>query len=176
MNSNITSPCHLILGGARSGKSRYAEQLAKDSGNEVIYLATAQVLDNEIAERVKRHQNDRPKNWKTIEEPLYLASVIQQWASPERIILVDCLTMWLMNLLANDNPEQLKTEQQKLLKLLPKLPGKVIFVSNEVGLGIIPMGELTRNYVDEAGRLHQAIARLAERVTLITAGLAQQLK
>ncbi len=176
---SITSNCHLILGGARSGKSRYAEQLAKDSGKVVIYLATAKVKDDEIAKRVARHQQDRPSDWQTVEEAIYLADKLQQWASSERIILVDCLTMWLMNLLSDDSDagnNQLKTEQQKLLKVLSQLQGEVILVSNEVGMGIIPLGELTRKYVDEAGRLHQAIASIAERVTLITAGLPLSLK
>ena len=171
--------CHLILGGARSGKSGYAERLAKDSGKQVIYLATAKVMDNEISERVKRHQQDRPSDWKTVEEPIHLAAALQQWASPECVILVDCLTMWLMNLLSDLSPQslqQLEDEQRKLLEQLANLNGSVILVSNEVGMGIIPMGELTRKYVDEAGRLHQSIAALVGRVTLITAGLPLSLK
>ncbi len=167
---------HLILGGARSGKSHYAEQLARDSGKQVIYLATAKVLDNEIAARVARHKQDRPAHWKTVEEPLQLADALQQWAAPEHIILLDCLSMWLMNLLSESSTTLLADEQKKLLQILPELNGDCLLVSNEVGMGIIPMGALTRQYVDEAGRLHQQLAQLADRVTLMVAGLAHKIK
>lgn len=167
---------HLILGGARSGKSGYAEQRAKDSGKDVVYIATAKVMDDEIAQRVERHKQDRPSHWITVEEPLYLAASLQKWASPKRVILVDCLTMWLMNLLTHHNPAQCQNEQQKLLEVITALSGEIVLVSNEVGMGIIPMGELTRQYVDEAGRLHQALAQKVAQVTLMVAGLPHQLK
>ena len=189
---NLSRSHHLILGGARSGKSGYAEKLAKAATQEdhrqnhkqshkqghknVIYIATAKVMDDEIAQRVARHKQDRPSHWTTIEEPLFLADTLQKHASSKHIILVDCLTMWLMNLLSEDNPELLHNEQQKLLEIITDLSGQIILVSNEVGMGIIPMGELTRKYVDEAGRLHQALAQKVDQVTLMVAGLPHQLK
>ena len=167
---------HLILGGARSGKSSYAENLAKESGLEVIYLATANALDDETVKRVEKHKSDRPIEWKTIEEPLQLASCLLQHSTPGKIILVDCLTMWLNNLLMLENPEQLEKERDDFLDCIPKLEGKVIFVSNEVGMGIIPLGELTRKFVDESGRLHQQVGKLVEKVTLIVAGIPMIVK
>ena len=175
-----TTQTSLILGGARSGKSAYAEKLAEElaqpSDRQVIYLATARVLDNEIARRVKRHQQDRPGNWKTLEEPVKLADTLQKWASPRHIILVDCLTMWLNNLLAENKPQQMQNELDKLLSQLATFDGPIIFVSNEVGMGIIPMGELTRQFVDEAGRLHQQLAKQVDQVILMVAGLPHQIK
>jgi adenosylcobinamide kinase/adenosylcobinamide-phosphate guanylyltransferase len=170
---NISS---LILGGARSGKSRFAQQIAEDSGKEVIYIATANILDDEIAARVKHHQTDRPANWQTLEEPLHLALTLQQWASPERILLVDCLTMWLTNLLMLEEPDQLRHETDLFLNTVTELDCPVILVSNEVGMGIIPTGELTRHYVDEAGRLHQQIAQRVDQVILMVAGLPHWVK
>ena len=179
MRNTLKASSHLVLGGARSGKSSYAEQLAKTSDHEIIYIATAKIMDNEIAQRVTRHKKDRPDHWITVEEPLALADKIQEWADPERLILVDCLTMWLMNLLSDDSNQQeiqLHAEQQNLLEVISNLNGQLIIVSNEVGMGIIPLGELTRKYVDEAGRLHQALAKIVDNVTLITAGLPLKLK
>ena len=166
----------LILGGARSGKSRYAETLAKESAKEVIYLATARVLDDEISQRVKQHQLDRPQHWQTVEEPIKLADTLRQWSSTKRLILVDCLTMWVNNLLAENNPALMRNELDKLISQLPDFPGTIIFVSNEVGMGVVPMGELTRQFVDETGRLHQRLAQQADQVILMVAGLPQQIK
>ncbi len=166
----------LILGGARSGKSHYAEKLAIESGKEVVYIATAKVLDEEMVQRVSRHKTDRPTEWETIEEPLALADSLQHWASPDRVILVDCLTMWLTNLLSDSDKSLLQNELDQLLSCLPELPGTLIFVSNEVGMGIIPMGELTRVFVDEAGRLHQQLAQLVDNVVLMVAGLPHIIK
>ncbi|MDH5180289.1 MAG: bifunctional adenosylcobinamide kinase/adenosylcobinamide-phosphate guanylyltransferase [Gammaproteobacteria bacterium] len=166
----------LILGGARSGKSSYAEQRAQASGLHVIYIATATAQDKEMAERITRHRQQRPDHWQLIEEPLDLVTVLQTYAAPDACLLVDCLTLWLSNLLAQDNLGELEQQQAGLLHLLPDLPGDIILVSNETGLGIIPMGELTRRFVDEAGRLHQRLAAQCDRVTLMIAGLPQQLK
>ena len=166
----------LILGGARSGKSHYAETLAMKSNKEVIYLATAKVLDNEISERVKQHRLDRLQHWQTIEEPIKLADTLRQWSSAERVILVDCLTMWVNNLLTENNPGLMKKELDKLISQLAEFAGTIIFVSNEVGMGIIPMGELSRLFVDETGRLHQRLAQQADQVILMVAGLPHQIK
>ncbi len=166
----------LILGGARSGKSRYAETLAQQSGHEVIYIATAQAQDAEMQERITHHRATRPADWHTVEEPLTLAHTLQQYAAPQRVLLVDCLTLWLTNLLCLEDERRLSTETQALLDTLPQLPGHVILVSNEVGLGVVPLGELTRRYVDSAGRLHQQLAAQLETVVFMVAGLPQVLK
>jgi len=166
----------LILGGARSGKSRYAEELAIQSKKQVIYIATAKVLDKEMEERVSHHKNDRPAHWNTIEEPVFLADAIKKQDAPDTIILVDCLTMWLMNLLTEDDESLIKNQQKMLFSHLDALSSDIIFVSNEVGTGIVPMGELTRKFVDEAGRLHQQLAKQVNAVTLMVAGLPQKIK
>ena len=166
----------LILGGARSGKSRLAEQRAADSGLRVTYIATSQALDGEMAARIEHHRARRPAHWGLVEEPLALARVLREQAAPERCLLVDCLTLWLTNLLMLDDPARLAAERQALLEALPELPGRIILVSNETGLGVVPLGELTRRYVDEAGWLHQALAAACQRVTFTVAGLPMVLK
>ena len=166
----------LILGGARSGKSRLAEQRAADSGLRVTYIATSQALDGEMAARIEHHRARRPAHWGLVEEPLALAQVLREQAAPERCLLVDCLTLWLTNLLMLDDAARLAAERQALLETLPELPGRVILVSNETGLGVVPLGELTRRYVDEAGWLHQALAAACQRVTFTVAGLPMVLK
>ena len=166
----------LILGGARSGKSAYAQQCASISGLPVIYIATATAGDEEMQDRIHRHQEDRPSHWQLIEEPIYLADVLQTHATARTCLLVDCLTLWLSNLLCQEDETRLRAELDKLLGVLPELPGHIIFVSNETGLGIIPMGELSRRYCDEVGLLHQKLAKLCDSVTFMVAGLPQKLK
>ncbi|QAX84158.1 bifunctional adenosylcobinamide kinase/adenosylcobinamide-phosphate guanylyltransferase [Pseudomonas sp. DTU12.3] len=166
----------LILGGARSGKSRLAEKLASDSNLAVTYIATSQPLDGEMSDRVAHHRARRPAEWTLIEEPLELARVLRENASAERCLLVDCLTLWLTNLLMLDDAERLAAERESLLECLAALPGEIIFVSNETGMGVVPLGELTRRYVDEAGWLHQALAERCQRVVLTVAGLPLTLK
>lgn len=165
----------LILGGARSGKSALAERHAHDSGLQVVYIATAEGRDAEMQERIAHHRARRPEHWLCAEEPVQLAATLQHYAAPGRCLLVDCLTLWLSNLLAAGN-EVFAREREALLAQLAQLPGRVIFVSNEVGLGIVPLGELTRRFCDESGRLHQAIAERCDRVTFVTAGLPMILK
>ena len=160
----------LILGGMRSGKSRLAEQHAQASGLPVIYLATATVQDDEMRARVAHHQAQRPGHWHLIEEPLSLASALQRHAAESHCVLVDCLTLWLTNLLCMQDEARLQQEVAALLEVLPGLPGEIILVSNETGMGVVPLGELTRRYCDEAGRLHQAVAQCCERVILTVAG------
>ncbi|HGY9627203.1 bifunctional adenosylcobinamide kinase/adenosylcobinamide-phosphate guanylyltransferase [Pseudomonas putida] len=167
---------NLILGGARSGKSRLAEQLAVASGLPVTYIATSQPLDGEMNERVQLHRQRRPSEWGLVEEPLALASVLRAQADTERCLLVDCLTLWLTNLLMLEDDQRLAHERDALLDCLQTLPGTLILVSNETGLGVVPMGELTRRYVDLAGWLHQAVAERCERVVLTVAGLPLMLK
>lgn len=166
----------LILGGARSGKSALAERLACESGQAVVYIATAQAHDEEMAARIAHHRDRRPAHWQSVEEPLALADTLRAYARPDRCVLVDCLTLWLSNLLGNADDKRLGHEWDALLNVLPALPGELLFVSNEVGLGVVPMGELTRRFVDEAGRLHQAMAARCERVLFVAAGLPLPLK
>lgn len=166
----------LILGGARSGKSRLAEQLATQSGLAVTCIATAQALDGEMAVRIAHHRERRPAHWALVEEPLALARALQEQAAAQRCLLVDCLTLWLTNLLLADDGAHLQHEVNELLATLPALPGRILLVSNETGLGVVPLGELTRRYVDEAGWLHQALAEASERVLFTVAGLPMTLK
>jgi adenosylcobinamide kinase/adenosylcobinamide-phosphate guanylyltransferase len=166
----------LILGGARSGKSALAERLARESGQEVVYIATAQAHDAEMVARIAHHRDRRPAHWQSVEEPLALADTLRAYARPDRCVLVDCLTLWLSNLLGDADDKRLGRECEVLLDVLPALPGELLFVSNEVGLGVVPMGELTRRFVDEAGRLHQAMAARCERVLFVAAGLPLPLK
>ena len=166
----------LILGGARSGKSRLAEKLATDSGLSVTYIATSQPLDGEMTARIAHHRERRPAEWGLIEEPIELARVLKENASPNHCLLVDCLTLWLTNLLMLEDPDRLNDEREALLQTLATLPGEIIFVSNETGMGVVPLGELTRRYVDEAGWLHQALAERCQRVVLTVAGLPLTLK
>ena len=166
----------LILGGARSGKSRLAEKLAAESGCAVTYIATSQPLDGEMNERVRHHRERRPAHWALIEEPIELARVLREHARADACLLVDCLTLWLTNLLMLEDDARLLAEREALLDGLAGLPGRIILVSNETGLGVVPMGELSRRYVDEAGWLHQAIAERCQRVVFTVAGLPMLLK
>jgi adenosylcobinamide kinase/adenosylcobinamide-phosphate guanylyltransferase len=166
----------LILGGARSGKSRLAEKLASESGLDVVYIATSQPLDGEMSARVAQHRARRPAHWALVEEPLALARVLREQAGPGRCLLVDCLTLWLTNLLMQDDSARLQEERDALLACVAQLPGRILLVSNETGLGVVPLGELTRRYVDEAGWLHQALAEKSQRVVFTVAGLPMLLK
>ncbi|WP_236212759.1 bifunctional adenosylcobinamide kinase/adenosylcobinamide-phosphate guanylyltransferase [Metapseudomonas otitidis] len=166
----------LILGGARSGKSRLAERQAADSGLAVVYIATSQPLDGEMSARVAHHRARRPDHWGLVEEPVELARVLRQHASAGTCLLVDCLTLWLTNLLMLEDDARLAAERDALLACIAELPGRVLLVSNETGLGVVPLGELTRRYVDEAGWLHQALAERCTRVTFTVAGLPMLLK
>jgi len=165
----------LVMGGARSGKSRYAEDLIEAQGDG-LYLATAEALDDEMTARIEKHQARRGANWQTIEECREVPAVLTREARPERPILVDCLTLWLSHLMFNGlNAGQ---EVQKLAELLQTrtLRGPVVFVSNEIGLGVVPDNQMTRLFVDAQGELNQLVAKLADRVVLLSAGLPQILK
>jgi adenosylcobinamide kinase / adenosylcobinamide-phosphate guanylyltransferase len=178
----------LILGGARSGKSLLAEQRAGESGLAVIYLATAQAGDGEMTRRIAHHRQRRPAAWGCVEETLHLAARLQALARPDTCLLVDCLTLWLSNLLfagrAASQAEAgeavscplLRDETEALLATLPQLPGRVILVSNEVGWGIVPMHPVSRLFADEQGRLNQRVAAVCDQVTLVAAGLPLALK
>ncbi|MGP4771391.1 bifunctional adenosylcobinamide kinase/adenosylcobinamide-phosphate guanylyltransferase [Acinetobacter sp. PFS20] len=166
----------LILGGARSGKSRLAEQTAINMQLAVTYVATAQALDPEMQSRIEHHQNQRPAHWSLVEEPLLLAKTLQKIDRPNQIILVDCLTLWLTNLLVLDDQSIQQFECEQLLKVLPTLESEIIVVSNETGLGVVPLGEISRRFVDEAGRLHQALGQIADKVVFCVAGFPMILK
>lgn len=168
----------LILGGARSGKSALALQRARASGKAVTFIATANAGDAEMAARIEQHRAERPAHWALVEEPVALTEVLLQHATPQHCLLIDCLTLWLSNLLGDENfdHQQFISQRNALLQVLPQLPGDVIMVSNEVGLGITPLGEISRRFVDEAGRLHQQLATLCDRVTFVAAGLPLTLK
>jgi adenosylcobinamide kinase/adenosylcobinamide-phosphate guanylyltransferase len=166
----------LILGGARSGKSALAERIAHESNLDVVYLATAQARDDEMAERIAHHRERRPQHWLCVEEPLALADALDAHARSERCVLVDCLTLWLSNLLGDADAQRFERERAALLQAVPQLPGQIVFVSNEVGLGVVPLGALSRRFVDEAGRLHQALAQHCDRVIFVAAGLPMFLK
>ncbi|HEY9145887.1 MAG TPA: bifunctional adenosylcobinamide kinase/adenosylcobinamide-phosphate guanylyltransferase [Thiobacillus sp.] len=166
----------LILGGVRSGKSRLAERLATESGLPVTCIATATARDDEMRARIAAHRARRPMDWRLVEEPLRLAAVLGEQATAGHCLLVDCLTLWLTNLLMAEDPSSLERERAALLDVLPGLPGHVILVSNETNMGITPLGELTRRYCDEAGRLHQDLAQICEHVILTVAGLPHILK
>jgi adenosylcobinamide kinase/adenosylcobinamide-phosphate guanylyltransferase len=165
----------LILGGARSGKSALAERLAGEIG-DVVYIATAQPGDEEMTVRIAHHRERRSSSWLSVEEPVHLTAVLREHARSGRCLLVDCLTLWLSNLLGDPDEQRFEHERHQLLATLPTLPGEVMMVSNEVGLGIVPMGALTRRFVDEAGRLHQSIAAISERVIFVAAGLPLVMK
>lgn len=165
----------LILGGARSGKSALAEKMASESGLAVHYLATAQTWDEEMEQRVAHHQQSRPTEWPTTEEPLEIVSVIK--AQTENCLLLDCLTLWLTNILLLEDEQALADYQQVFLDQLQQgFEGHLILVSNEVGQGIVPNNALARRFIDEAGRLHQRIAAVADQVIFVTAGLPLVLK
>ena len=181
----------LILGGARSGKSRLAESRVaafEQVGLQVVYIATAEALDEEMAARVHHHQANRPAHWLTVEEPLHLGRALEEQAAPDRCLLVDCLTLWLSALLFKGEGgaqleagspltcERFWTERKALLGILPKLPGEIVMVSNEIGSGVVPENRLARRFADEQGRLNQDVAALCERVTLSVAGLPLSLR
>ena len=166
----------LILGGARSGKSKIAEKLANESGKQVIYIATGEVKDDEMQKRIHHHQKQRPSSWQTVEEPIMLANVLKKHDVNNVCLLVDCLTLWVTNCLLNANAMCWVEQRNALLDVLSSLQADIIFVSNEVGQGIVPLGEINRQFVDETGFLHQTLAQQCERVSFIVAGLPQLLK
>ncbi len=166
----------LVLGGARSGKSNFAQQLASDNQSLVLYVATATVSDNEMAERIAHHQHNRPGEWPVREAPLDLMSVLAEEGNKQQTILVDCLTLWLNNQLFNFPEQNFAELFQQLVTVSHNSSAHIIFVANEVGLGIIPMGSISRKFVDEAGRLNQKIAHIADQVFFVAAGLPLVLK
>ncbi|PCH61015.1 MAG: bifunctional adenosylcobinamide kinase/adenosylcobinamide-phosphate guanylyltransferase [Gammaproteobacteria bacterium] len=166
----------LILGGVRSGKSRLAERLAIKSSLPVTYIATATAQDDEMRTRIAAHRVQRPDHWYLIEEPIQLATVLEEHATAGHCVLVDCLTLWLTNLLTAEDATLFERERAVLLAVLPRLAGQLILVSNETNMGVTPLGKLSRRYCDEAGCLHQELAQVCDQVILTVAGLPHILK
>jgi adenosylcobinamide kinase/adenosylcobinamide-phosphate guanylyltransferase len=164
----------LILGGARSGKSTLAEARAEAAAGEVVYIATAEAHDDEMAARIDAHRARRPEGWHTIEAPHALTAALLEAAAPGRLVIVDCLTLWLSNRLGAG--AEVAADQAALLAALKDLPGEIVLVSNEVGQGIVPDNAMARTFRDAAGRLNQAVAAACERVTYVVAGQPLTLK
>ncbi|GAA0815828.1 bifunctional adenosylcobinamide kinase/adenosylcobinamide-phosphate guanylyltransferase [Colwellia asteriadis] len=177
---------HLVLGGARSGKSSFAEQqtlaLCKSNNKQAAYIATATAVDDEMLDRIVKHQTDRGQEWQLIECPLLLSEQLQSLPK-NQVYLLDCLTLWLNNQLFSveyknktEQAQHLNDEMDQLIATLAILDIDIVIVSNEIGLGVIPMGAATRLYVDYCGWLNQAVAKVADQVTLVTAGIPLTLK
>ena len=176
---------HLVLGGARSGKSSYAERLASDlsykltndSTTQVTYVATATAADGEMGRRIELHRKQRPQHWQLIEETLHLDKVFDGALNTERgVVLIDCMTLWLSNWLCSYSDEVYLQQRDDFIAALQRFEGDCIIVSNEVGSGIVPMGELSRRFADQAGWLNQALAKVSDKTTLVVAGLPLELK
>jgi adenosylcobinamide kinase/adenosylcobinamide-phosphate guanylyltransferase len=164
----------LVLGGARSGKSAFGERLVGESGLSPIYVATAEPRDAEMAERIAAHQARRGPAWRIVDEPLELEAALEREAAPDRVILVDCLTLWLSNLMEAEADIAARTDA--LCETVRGLPGLVVLVSNEIGLGLVPDNSLGRAFRDAQGRLNQQVAAVAEKVVFVAAGLPLVLK
>jgi adenosylcobinamide kinase/adenosylcobinamide-phosphate guanylyltransferase len=166
----------LVLGGVRSGKSRHAEALAQQLAGTITVIATAAAGDEEMAARIAAHRAMRPVHWAVVEEPLHLSHALSRAATPESAIIVDCLTLWLTNLLCHTDPRLLESEVEALISVLPGLPGTQVLVGNEVGLGIMPVSQLARRFGDAAGNLHQRLAAICDCVVLMVAGVPLTVK
>lgn len=167
-------PVTLVLGGARSGKSSFAEQACRNHRRGCVYLATAEIRDDEMAERVRRHRERRDDLWRNVEAPLDIGPTLVVETEQGAAVLVDCLTLWLSNLMhAGRDPD---AETAELIKALGQCGGPVLFVSNEVGLGIVPDNALARAFRDHAGRMNQRLAAVADDVFFVAAGLPMKLK
>ena len=192
MTSLPVARSELILGGQKSGKSRRAESLAsgwlgRSPGHEAVLIATAQPWDDEMRERIARHPQDRAERvpgMRTVEEPLQLAQALASHSQPHTLVVVDCLTLWLTNLLMPiddsgqkvPNVQYLRSQLAIISGAVGRAAGPVVLVGNEIGLGVIPLGRETRAFVDALGLLNQELAQVCERVTLMVAGLPLALK
>jgi adenosylcobinamide kinase / adenosylcobinamide-phosphate guanylyltransferase len=163
------------LGGARSGKSRLAQARAEATPGELVYLATAEALDAEMTDRIARHRAERGPRWRTVEAPRDLPDAIRRECAPGRVVLVDCLTLWLSNVMLSGQ-DVAGASRELLAAMAGRGGGTLLLVSNEVGMGIVPETALGRRFRDEAGRLNQAVAAAADEVLLVAAGLAIPMK
>jgi len=180
----------LILGGVKSGKSRFAEQQAKNcfdrgqstqastpvSAQTVTVIATATAWDDEMQARINQHISERPESWLTIEAPIYLAQALEKAQAENGVVIIDCLTLWLTNLLMHENATLLEQEISAFEVALESCSANVFIVSNETNMGIVPLGDITRQYCDQAGLLHQRMAKICDEVKLVVAGLPLVLK
>lgn len=171
---------HFITGGAGSGKSAYAESLVKDLGQvskkTVFYIATSVNNDQEMLEKVEKHRQRRPDHWQLIEEPYFLADQLEKINDSGHIVLIDCMTLYLTNWLFGKAADHWQQEKQAFLQVAQKYSGNMFVVSNEIGSGVIPMGKGNREFVATAGELNQSIAAIANKATLVVAGLPLPLK
>ena len=165
----------LIIGGARSGKSSYALSRAESSNANLTFIATAEAKDDEMLNRIERHRQERSQRWNLIEESHYLSSLVDQFKKDDTV-LVDCLSLWLSNWICSDKVAHWQQEKNDCLEKLQQSPANWLLVSNEVGMGVTPMGELSRQFIDESGWIHQRLAQLADQVTLVMFGIPQTLK
>lgn len=163
-----------VLGGARSGKSALAERLATETGLQRHYVATGEARDEEMRRRIARHRADRGSGWTTHEVPLELSACLERTGTPDRVVLVDCLTLWLTNLMLAD--ADIGAATAGLVEQVQRHRGRLILVSNEVGLGIVPDNRMAREFRDHAGRLHQHVAAAADEVYFVAAGLPLRMK
>ena len=173
--------CILITGGARAGKSSFAQKLAAESGGKVLFVATAEARDEDMRRRIEKHQKSRPSNWKTLESPSEVAKAISQNGGEYEVIVIDCITMLVSNvMLAADDEETAESavinEIEALIKAMQTKPSAFIVVSNEVGLGIVPDNELSRNYRDLLGRANQLMAQYADEVYFMVAGIPVKIR
>lgn len=164
----------LVIGGARSGKSRHAQRLAESSRAKQVLIATAEALDGEMSERIARHVADRGETWKTVESPLELCRPIERSCGERHAVVVDCLTLWLSNLMHAEM--DIAAETERLMQTLRSVETPLILISNEVGMGIVPDSSLGRRFRDEQGRLNQLIAEACARVEFVASGLPLRLK
>lgn len=172
--SSLHSRAVFVLGGARSGKSRFAETLVSETGLERHYVATGQAWDDEMRDRIAQHRADRGDLWQTHEEPMDLVARLAAIDRDTRAVLVDCLTLWVTNLMMAER--DIAAEFAALTEFLPKARSRLVLVSNEVGLGIVPDNRMAREFRDHAGRLHQMIAAASAEVYFIAAGLPLKMK
>jgi adenosylcobinamide kinase / adenosylcobinamide-phosphate guanylyltransferase len=171
-DANSAGHSVLLLGGARSGKSRIAQARAEALPGELVYIATGEARDAEMTERIARHRADRGPRWRTVEAPIDLPEALHR--EQGRVLLVDCLTLWLSNLMLNEHDVAAATD--RLLAALEAARNTVLIVSNEVGMGIVPENALARRFRDEAGRLNQRVAAAADEVVIVAAGLTLRMK
>lgn len=170
----MTASSLFVLGGARSGKSRYAQARAEAAGSRPVFVATAEAFDDEMGERIARHRADRDARWTTVEAPRDLPAAIDALNSRETALLVDCLTLWVSNMLLAE--ADISRASRQLCDAISRFDGTLILVANEVGLGIVPDNALARAFRDAAGQLNQSVAATVQEVVLITAGLPLTLK
>ena len=177
MQKRDRKPVTLVLGGVRSGKSRWAQEFA-EKFERVAYVATAQALDAEMRKKIRRHQDDRPKRWQTLEEPLELASVVRDRSAEFDLMLVDCLTVFVANVMeaTEADPSGVETRMDKFLEALRTTSSSIVLVSNEVGSGVVPAYESGRRYRDALGELNQRVGAIADNVVLMVAGFPLALK